>query len=112
LFAAQVLVVLVGAVTLGLVAAAIGPAIFRGHLRQASADVGADAAGHVEEAYASASGYVARRVARPVGQLAAAAADVADGQYQARLAPPGMGPRRGTPARPAPSPGCGGRPGT
>jgi signal transduction histidine kinase len=107
LFAAQVLVVLVGAVTLGLVAVAVGPAIFRDHLRQAS---DSDAVGHVEEAYASASavslgvallaalvaalavsGYVARRVARPVGQLAAAAADVADGRYHARVESPGIG---------------------
>jgi signal transduction histidine kinase len=110
LFAAQTLVVLVGAVTLGLVAAAVGPAIFRDHLHRASTQVDADAARHVEEAYASASAlslavallaalvaalavsaYVARRVAHPVGQLAAAAADVADGDYETRVAAPGMG---------------------
>ncbi|HET8660868.1 MAG TPA: two-component sensor histidine kinase, partial [Micromonosporaceae bacterium] len=34
LFAAQALVVLTGGVTLGLVAAAVGPAIFHDHLRQ------------------------------------------------------------------------------
>jgi signal transduction histidine kinase len=118
LFAAQTLVVLVGAVTLGLVAAAVGPAIFHDHLRQAPAGVDAEAARHVEEAYASASAislgvalfaalaaalgvsaYVARRVAHPVGQLAAAAVDVADGRYETRLAAPGMGREFDTVAR-------------
>jgi signal transduction histidine kinase len=65
---------------------------------------------HVEQAYASASAlsiglallaalgaavgvsaYVARRLARPVAQLAAAAADVADGRYATRVAEPGLG---------------------
>ena len=110
LFAAQTLVVLAGALTLGLVAVAVGPAIFHEHLRQVPHGIDAEAARHVEEAYASASAislglalvaaliaalavsaYVARRVAHPVGQLATAAADVADGRYDARLAAPGLG---------------------
>ncbi|GAA0458246.1 putative sensor histidine kinase [Actinoplanes capillaceus] len=110
LFAAQALVVLTGSVTLGLVTAAVGPAIFHDHLRQISGHVDPDAAQHVEEAYASASmvsltvalfaalaaalavsAYLARRVAHPVGQLAAAAADIADGHYTTRVAPAGLG---------------------
>jgi signal transduction histidine kinase len=110
LFAAQSLVVLAGVITLGLVAAAVGPAIFRDHLRQVSGSVDGEASRHVEEAYASAgavslgvallaalvaalavSAYVARRLAHPVGRLAAAAADVAEGRYQARVTPPGIG---------------------
>jgi two-component system sensor histidine kinase BaeS len=110
LFAAQTLVVLAGSVTLGLVAAAVGPAIFHDHLRQITGHVDPDAARHVEQAYASASAvsltvalvaalaaalavsaYVARRVAHPVGQLAAAAADIADGHYDTRVAAPGLG---------------------
>jgi signal transduction histidine kinase len=110
LFAAQTLVVLAGSVTLGLVAAAVGPAIFHDHLSQIAGHVDPDAARHVEEAYASASAvslavalfaalaaalavsaYVARRVAHPVGQLAAAAADIADGRYATRVAAPGLG---------------------
>lgn len=110
LFGAQVLVVLAGAVTLGLVAVAVGPAIFGRHLREVSGHVDAETSRHVEQAYASAnavslgvallaalaaavavSAYVARRVARPVAQLAAAAADVADGRYAARVAEPGLG---------------------
>lgn len=110
LFAAQTLVVLAGSVTLGLVAAAVGPAIFHDHLRQIAGHVDPDAVRHVEEAYASASAvsltvalvaalaaalavsaYVARRVAHPVGQLAAAAADIADGHYDTRVAAPALG---------------------
>ncbi|RSM62023.1 two-component sensor histidine kinase [Actinoplanes sp. ATCC 53533] len=110
LFGAQVLVVLAGAATLGLVAVAVGPAIFGRHLREVSGHVDAATTRHVEEAYASASAlslgvallsalaaavavsaYVARRVARPVAQLAAAAADVADGRYATRVARPGLG---------------------
>jgi two-component system, OmpR family, sensor histidine kinase BaeS len=109
LLAAQALVVLTGAFTLGLVATAVGPAMFRYHLR-VSGRVDAQTSRHVEEAYASASAislsvalvaalaaalavsaYVARRVARPVGQLAAAAVDVAEGRYEVRVAAPGMG---------------------
>lgn len=110
LFAAQVLVLLAGALTLGVVAGAVGPAIFHDHLRQVPGHVDAEAARHVEEAYASASGlslgvavvaalvaalavsaYVARRVAQPVGQLADASTDVAKGHYGVRVAAPGLG---------------------
>lgn len=110
LFAAQAPVVIAGSVTLGLVAAAVGPAIFHDHLRQVSGQVNAEATGHIEEAYASASAvslsvallaalaaalavsaYVARRVARPVGQLATAATDVAEGRFDARVSSPGLG---------------------
>lgn len=110
LFAAQAMVVLAGAATLGLVTVLTGPAIFHDHLRQAYGQVSAETAHHVEEAYASAntialgvgltaalvaalavSAFVARRLARPVRQLAAAAAQVADGHYTARVAPPGIG---------------------
>ncbi|WP_432841977.1 sensor histidine kinase [Dactylosporangium sp. CA-092794] len=109
LFAAQTLVVLVGAATAGLVAAAVGPAIFRDHLRHAGA-IGAETSRHVEEAYASASAvalgvamlcalatalavsaYVARRVAHPIGQLARVAADVTVGRYEVRAPAPGIG---------------------
>ncbi len=110
LFAAQVLVLLTGALTLGLIAVAVGPAIFHDHLRQIPGHVDAQAAQHVEEAYASASAvslavgvfaalaaalavsaYVARRVAHPVGQLAGAASDVAEGHYGVRVSAPGLG---------------------
>ncbi|MGC1210302.1 MAG: ATP-binding protein [Micromonospora sp.] len=111
LFLAQALVVLVGAGTLGLVAAALGPAIFRDHLRQVSGSVEPATVHHVEEAYTSAgvlslgmalaasliaalavSAYVARRLGQPVEQLAAAAADVSHGDYTTRVAVAGLGP--------------------
>ncbi|MFF4894434.1 sensor histidine kinase [Micromonospora chersina] len=111
LLAAQILVVLVGAATLGLVAAAVGPAIFHSHLRRVVGPVDPGTAHHVEEAYASpsalalavaigasllaalaVSAYLARRLAQPVTQLsAAAAADVSRGDYAARVNPPGLG---------------------
>jgi two-component system sensor histidine kinase BaeS len=110
LFTAQTLVVLSGAVTLVLVTFAVGPAIFHEHLARVPGRVDAETSRHVEQAYASASAvslgvalfaalaaalavsaYVARRVAHPVGQLAAAALDVTEGRYDARVAVPGMG---------------------
>lgn len=111
LLAAQTLVVLVGAATLAVTAAAVGPAIFHSHLRRAAGPVDPGTAHHVEEAYASASAlalgvaiaasllaalaasaYLARRLAQPVTQLAAAAADVSRGDYATRVAVPGLGP--------------------
>ncbi|MFG2042970.1 sensor histidine kinase [Dactylosporangium sp. NPDC048998] len=109
LLAAQTLVVFVGVVTAGLVAAAVGPAIFRDHLHHAGT-ISPEASRHIEEAYASASAlslgvamlcalaaalavsaYVARRVAHPIGQLARVAADITDGQYEVRAPAPGIG---------------------
>ena len=99
-----------GAVTLGLVATAVGPAIFHNHLRQISGQV--DAGGQrtrrggvrlgqsvsfgiaLLAALAAAlavSAYVARRVARPAAQLAAAAADIAEGRYTSRIQSPRLG---------------------
>jgi len=110
LFLAQVLVVVAGAVTTGLLAALAGPPIFHDHLRRAGT-APAEAIQHVEEAYTSASvvslsvalvaalataigvsAYVARRVAHPVAALAEAAADVADGHYAVRVSAPALGP--------------------
>lgn len=111
LFAAHVIVVLAGAITLDLVAAAVGPAIFHDHLRQVPGHVDSQATTqHVEEAYASASAlslgvallaalvtalatsaYATRRIARPVEQLATAAADVSEGKYDVRMNSPGIG---------------------
>lgn len=111
LFAAQALVVSAGAVTLALVATFVGPSIFHRHLLEAAGYVDPVTNHHVEEAYASAnalsfavalaaglaaalaaSAFLARRVARPVGQLADAVAQVADGDYTVRLGEPGLGP--------------------
>jgi len=110
LFTAQTLVVLVGGLTLGLVAGAVGPALFHDHLKQVPGGVDGQTAQHVEEAYVSAnaislaislavalaaalavSAYVARRVARPVSELAAAAEDIAKGHYDTRVAAARLG---------------------
>jgi two-component system sensor histidine kinase BaeS len=110
LFAAQALVVLAGGITSAVVAAAVGPPIFRDHLRQAAGAVSPQADRHVEDAYTSASAlsfgvaliaalaaaltvsaYVARRLGRSVGELAQASTEIADGRYQVRAAPPGLG---------------------
>jgi len=110
LLTAQALVVLAGGVTLALVAAAVGPAIFHSHLAQATHGVDPATSRHVEQAYASAnalslglallaalaaalsvSAYLARRLGRSVGALAHAAAQLADGRYATRVPAPGLG---------------------
>jgi signal transduction histidine kinase len=110
LFLAQALVVVVAATTLWLVAAAIGPATFRTHLREAMGQVDAETTHHVEEAYRSASAvsvavalaaslvaalaisvFVTRRIAGPVVRLAGAAREVAGGRYDTRVESPAMG---------------------
>jgi len=111
LFAAQTLVALAGAATLWVVAAVIGPAIFQNHLTQAQvAQVSADTARHVDEAFRSASAvsigvallaslvaalaisaFATRRIAGPVVRLAAAAGDVAAGRFDVRVPDPAVG---------------------
>ena len=110
LFAAQIVVVLTGSVTLWLVAAVVGPPIFHSHLHQVGTLASDEAIDHIEQAYTSASAvstgvgllaallaalvasaYVARRVAGPITTLAEAAADVAEGSSAVRVPPPGLG---------------------
>src|SRR4051812_10027744 len=79
LFAAQTVVVLVGAVTLGLVALAVGPAIFHEHLARVTGQVDAETSRHAEEAYASASA-----VSLGVALFAALVAALAVSAYVAR----------------------------
>jgi signal transduction histidine kinase len=110
LFLAQLLVALVAAATLWLVAAAVGPAIFRRHLREAMGQVDPQMNQHVEQAYRSASavsvtvalvgsllaalavsGYVTRRIAGPAVRLASAAQQLARGRYDTRVTSPAIG---------------------
>jgi signal transduction histidine kinase len=110
LLGAQALVLLAGAVTTWVVAAIVGPAIFREHLRRAGVSHTASEAGHVERAFTSSlaisisialiaataaalavTWYFSRRVQRSVAQVAAAAEHVAAGQYDARVSDPGLG---------------------
>jgi signal transduction histidine kinase len=102
LLIAQALIVLVGALTLWLVASAVGPAIFRGHLRRAHMDITAETNRHVEDAFRTASAisigvallaslaaaiavsvFVTRRIAAPVSRLAGAAREITAGRHPA-----------------------------
>lgn len=110
LLGAQALVLLAGAATTWVMAAILGPAIFRGHLRRAGVSHSTSEAGHVEQAFnaslaisisialitATATAlavtwYLSRRVQRSIAQVAAASAYVAAGQYGARVSDPGLG---------------------
>ena len=110
LFTAQTLTAVVGAGTLWLVAAMVGPPLFREHLHEAAAHVDAETTRHVEEAYVSASAvatgvallasllaavalsaYVSKRIAGPVGRLATAAEAVAVGRYETQVPEPALG---------------------
>ena len=110
LFTAQALVVLAGAVTLAVVATAVGPSIFHAHLAESAHGVDPQTSSHVEQAYRSAnaislsvallaalaaaltvSAYLARRLGRTVAALAHAAARIADGQYGTHVPAPGLG---------------------
>jgi two-component system sensor histidine kinase BaeS len=110
LLTAQVLVVVTGVLTAWLVAAAIAPALFRMHMRQAGPSVTMEATMHAQEAFQSASAvsltvallaalgasvavsaYLARRLSRSLRPLSQAAAQVANGQYDVRVQQPGLG---------------------
>jgi two-component system sensor histidine kinase BaeS len=110
LLVAQALVLVAGALTTWLVASVVGPSIFTEHLEQAGDTHTAEETRHVEEAFASAlvlsvalallaavlaalavSWYFSRRVQRSIGNVAAAAAQIADGRYDARVPDPGLG---------------------
>lgn len=109
LLGGHVFVLLASAVTAALVAAAAGPAIFRGHLGQVAGDPH-ETATHAEQAFREgglislavglgaglavalvASLFVARRLAAPVRQLAEAASLVASGRYDVRVPAAGIG---------------------
>ncbi len=110
LFTAQTLTAVVSAATLWLVAAMVGPPLFRQHLHEATVHVDAETSRHVEQAYTSASAvavgvallaslaaalavsaYVSRRIAGPVTRLAAAAGAVAAGRYDTHVPEPALG---------------------
>ncbi len=110
LVAAVVLVVLIAVVTAWLVAGTVAPALFTAHMRRAGLGAHAEAAAHAEEAFRSANmialslaglaaliaavavGLVlARRVARELRPVAAAAVSVASGDYRVQVPPPRLG---------------------
>ena len=110
LLGAQALVLLAGAVTTWIVAAVLGPAIFRDHLNRAGVSHNSSETSHVERAFTSSlaisisialvvatitalavTWYFSRRVQHSIAQVAAAAAHVAAGRYDARVNDPGLG---------------------
>lgn len=110
LLAAQAVVVLTGALTTMLVAAVVGPPLFREHLHRAGVPANSMEEMHAEEAYGyatvisigvavavsalvalAASIYVSRRLQRSVTEVASAAKAVAEGNYDIRVVPPRLG---------------------
>ena len=110
LFVAQTLIAVVSAVTVWLVASAVGPPIFHSHLHRAAGNVTAETSQHVEDAFTSASAvsigvallaslaaalgvsaYVTRRITEPIARLAGAARQVAAGHYEVHVDRPALG---------------------
>lgn len=109
LLLAQSMVLVAGAATIWIVAAVVGPPLFREHLHFASVAAESREA-HAEEAYTYATAisiamalavsavvallvtwYVSRRVQRSVAEVSTAAAAVADGHFDFRVSPPRLG---------------------
>jgi len=109
LMTAQVLVIGIGAVTLVITAALVAPMLFSEHLARTGED-SPEVRRHAEEAFASAfavsvtigviasltaaglvSWFLVRRIAKPVGELADAADEVAAGNYDVRVPTGGFG---------------------
>lgn len=110
LLIAQTMVLLAGAITTWVVAAIVGPPLFREHLHQAGVATGSDEEIHAEQAYQYAtalsvggavavsamvafavSWYVSRRLQRSITEVASAATAVAEGRYGIRVSPPHLG---------------------
>lgn len=108
--AAQAIVLAAGATTTAVVAAIVGPPLFREHLHLAGVPMNSPEEVHAEEAYAYAtvmsiggalavsalaalavSFYVSRRLQRSITEVASAATDVAQGNYETRVSPPRLG---------------------
>ena len=110
LLIAQTMVLLAGALTTWIVAAIVGPPLFRDHLHQAGVSAGSAEQFHAEQAYRYAtvfavggavavsaltafvvSWYVSRRLQRSVTEVASAATAVAEGRFDIRVSPPHLG---------------------
>jgi len=110
LLLAQTLVLVAGAATVWIVAAVVGPPLFREHLHRAGVPAMSSEQMHAEEAYTYATAisigvalavsalaalvvtwYFSRRVQRSVTEVSSAAAAVADGHYDSRVSPPQLG---------------------
>jgi len=110
LLIAQTMVLLAGALTTWVVAAIVGPPLFREHLHQAGVSAGSAEEVHAEQAYQYAtalsvggavavsaftafavSWHVSRRLQRSITEVASAATAVAEGRYGIRVSPPHLG---------------------
>lgn len=110
LLIAQAAVLVAGAATTVLVAAIVGPPLFREHLHRAGVAHDSGEQMHAEEAYRYATAiavgialaaavltalvvtwYVSRRLQRSLADVSSAAAQVADGHYDVRVDPPRLG---------------------
>lgn len=110
LLVAQGIVLVAGAITIWLVASAVGPSLFHEHLQRAGDAHTPEETRHIEEAFASAllvsilvasmaavaaalavSWYFSRRVQRSIDRVARAASDVAAGRHGTRVPDPGLG---------------------
>lgn len=110
LLLAQGMVLLAGAATTVVVAAVVGPPLFREHLRRAGVAADSVEKLHAEEAYRyatalsiggalavsaitalAASWYLSRRLQGSITEVADAATAVADGHYDIRVTPPRLG---------------------
>lgn len=110
LLAAQAIVLVAGAATTAVVAAVVGPPLFREHLHLAGVPMDSPEEVHAEEAYGYAtvmsiggalavsalaalavSFYVSRRLQRSITEVASAATDVAQGNYEIRVSSPRLG---------------------
>jgi len=110
LLLAQTLVLLAGGVATWVVALVVGPPLFREHLRMAGVEDNSNEQFHAEQAYRHATAlsiavaitiaillafvvtaYLGRRLQRSITEVSAAAATVAEGRYDIRVSPPGLG---------------------
>ncbi len=110
LLLAQALVLVVGGVTTWVVASVVGPPLFREHLHQAGVAHNSSEQIHAEMAYRHATAlsiavaitvaastafvvaaYLSRRLQRSIAELSQAAAAIAEGHYDIRVAPPQLG---------------------
>ncbi len=110
LFAAQLLVIVAGCVTLAVVALAVAPGLFRGHARAALAVLPPGAVGHLQQGFQdalmvalaiaaaasvvtalAASWLLAQQLARPIRDLAGAAGRIGQGSYEVRVPVPATG---------------------
>ncbi len=110
LLLAQTAVLLAAGTTTWLVALVVGPPLFREHLHQAGVAHDSNEQFHAEQAYQHATAisiavaitvaaltafvvtaYLSRRLQRSITEVSVAAAAVADGRYDIRVAPPRLG---------------------